>query len=478
MTEARADTLVLGAGPAGIGAATMAASCGIDVVLLDEAAIAGGQIYRAIPEEFRRTKNSEANPDLRSGDALRAELARSRVRVLPQRRIWSVAPSFRAYALGPSGPETWHAPTLVVALGTTERIVPFPGWTTPGVIGLAAATVLLKAQQTLPGERVLVSGCGPLVYAVAYGVLKAGGNVVAVLDLTGLTGWLSAAPKLASRPTVAWRGLSWIRAIRAAGVPVLLQHAIRSVEPHEDGLAVVVGPVDGDRRPLSGFERRFHADGVAVGHGLVPAIEVTRMLGVKHGFEPAAGGWVPRHDPGQRTEIPGLYVAGDGTGIEGADPALLKGQIAGLTLARDLGRIDGNTYRRRASPIVRRLRHAARFGQANARLMAMQLGQLETITQETIVCRCEDVSRGEIDAALAAGAREVNEVKAWTRCGMGPCQGRVCGDVIASLVGLHVGGRERAGAWTSRPPLRPIHLNELSATLGARPLDPVQAGRS
>ena len=317
MTESRADTLVLGAGPAGIGAATMAASCGIDAVLLDEAAIAGGQIYRTIPEEFRRIKDSEANPDLRSGDALRAELARSRVRVLPQRRIWSVAHGFRVYALGPSGPETWHAPTLVVALGTTERIVPFPGWTTPGVIGLAAATVLLKAQQTLPGERVLVSGCGPLVYAVAYGVLKAGGNVVAVLDLSGLTGWLSAAPRLASRPTLAWRGLSWIRAIRAAGVPVLLQHAIRSVEPHEDGLAVVIGPVDGDRRPLSGSERRFHADGVAVGHGLVPATDVTRVLGVEHSFEPAAGGWVPRHDLKQRTEVPGLYVAGDGTGIEG-----------------------------------------------------------------------------------------------------------------------------------------------------------------
>jgi len=457
------ELVIIGAGPAGVGAALAATESGVETAILDEAPTSGGQVYRALPPEFVPLPGVSLGPDHVMGAEQRRRLIASPALKAFGRRVWNVAPDLRVDALGPDGPEAWQARALVVATGTTERVVPFAGWTLPGVIGLAAATVLLKSQQVMPGERTLVAGCGPLLAAVAVGILKAGGKVEAMIDLSGPADWLRALPSMTARPDLLWRGFGWARLVRAAGVPMLFRHGIRAVRDTGTDLEIEVVPVDASCRPkFDTRPRRLRADAVTVGHGLVPATEITRLLRAEHRFCGERGGWIAIRDADMRTTLDRVYVAGDGGGIAGAAAAFLQGQIAGLAAAHELGRLTSNAFRAAAAPLRKAQKRAERFGHAMAALMALRPGQLDDMRGDTIVCRCEDISRSEIEAAVAGGAREVNQLKAWTRCGMGPCQGRMCGEIAATLVAQRVGGRENAGIFTARAPIRPVPLSALA----------------
>lgn len=461
------DLLVLGAGPAGAAAALAAAEHGARTVMVDEALAPGGQVYRAPPTDHRQLGQRALEPEHRDGEALRRRLQCSGVEVATRHRVWSLLPGFRVHAIGPAGHRAWVARAVVLATGTTERVVPFPGWTTPGVIGLAAATILLKSQGAVPGERVVVAGCGPLLAAVGAGLVKAGRAPVAVVDLAGRGEWLRALPAMAARPDLVRRGLGWLAALRRAGVPLLSGHGVVAVEGDTRVTAVRIAPVASDGTPRAErVARRLEADALVIGHGLVPATEATRLLEADHRFVADAGGWIPVLDDDCATSVAGLFAAGDGSGLAGAAAARLQGEIAGLAAARHLGQLDEGRYQHTVAPLRQGLARARRFGQAMARLTAPRPAMVGTIAADTVVCRCEDVTRAEIETAIASGAREMNQLKAWTRCGMGPCQGRMCAETAASLLARHVGGREAAGQWTARAPLRPLPLADMVGEFG------------
>ena len=463
MSPQPVDVLVIGAGPAGARAALRAQACGLDVLLVDENHDAGGQVWRPIPPGFARAPGVARSPEARDGDALRAELRRAGVPCLFGHKLWNIGTDLRADLIGPQGSVSWQPRAVIAATGTTERVVPFPGWTLPGVIGLAAATILLKSQNMLPGHRTVVAGTGPLLLAVAAGILKAGGEVAAVLDLASQGDWLRTLPSLASRPDLLWQGLQWQARLRTAGVPMLYRHGIRSVEPAGSGFEVRTQRVDAGGQPIADATAPvFTADAATVGHGLVPGTDITRLLRARHRHAVELGGWVAEADADGRTSVAGLYVAGDGAGIAGAAAAGAHGELAALACAHDLGRLDATTHARERDRLQSSWRKSARFGHAMGGLMALRDGAVAGISPDTVVCRCEDVTRAEIDAAARDGARDMNQLKAWTRCGMGPCQGRSCGDVAAALLAVHVGGREAAGCFTGRAPLRPVSLAEVA----------------
>jgi bacterioferritin-associated ferredoxin len=345
----------------------------------------------------------------------------------------------------------------VLCPGTTERIIPFPGWTLPGVVGLAAATIFLKAQGVVPGRRVAVAGAGPLLYVVAAKLVKARVEVVAVADLAGSAEWARALPPLLARPDLLARGLAWRAALTRASVPVLPAHRVVAAEGGEALERVRIAPLDG------GDAEAFDCDALCVGHGLVPATEATRVFRAAHRYDRAAGGWVPVLDADRRTSVPLLYVAGDGGGVRGAAAAPASGRLAALAALSDLGLLGGRAHARaRWRPWIEHWR-AARTGAAMARMMALRTELVGAIAMETVVCRCEGVTRAAIEAALDDGAADVNQLKQFTRCGMGPCQGRLCGEAAAELVARRVGGREHAGFATGRVPLRPVPM---AAVLG------------
>jgi bacterioferritin-associated ferredoxin len=335
----------------------------------------------------------------------------------------------------------------------------------PGVVGLGAATVMLKASGVLPGKRVVVAGPGPLAVWVAKLILDAGGSVAAVCDPSPRRAWSRLLPALARHAGLLARGGAWLAQLARAGVPILRGWDVRAIHGERLVERVTLGRVDAQWRPLPGSEEKtLAADALCIGYGLAPATDLYQLLGAALRYEPLRGGWAPVLDRAQRCTIAGLYGAGDSAGVLGAAAAPVTGRIAALSAARDLDRLDEASYRRQLGIAQRALAGAARFGSAMARLAEPRCAAAAWVPDSTIVCRCEDVRAGELRVAIAAGVQEINALKAATRCGMGPCGGRVCGEAAGALLECAGFGRERIGQLTARAPLRPVPLSVLTGS--------------
>jgi NADPH-dependent 2,4-dienoyl-CoA reductase/sulfur reductase-like enzyme len=448
------DVVVLGGGPAGMRAAIAARQHGLTVALVDEGQRPGGQVYRA-PFYPIRLADLKQSTDLGHGEQLRAELDQSGATIFARHRAWFASTDRRVACFGPGGPVDLQGRALIVATGTTERVIPVPGITTPGVIGLAAATILLKAQAVVPPGPTVVAGVGPLLYAVAASLLKAGGTVAAVVDLLRPAEWGGALPGLLSRPDLVVRGLRWMAALKRSGVPIHRGATVTAVNGSDHVVSVDIAKVRKDWSPMPDCIT-VAAGSVAIGHGLTPATEFARLLGIPHHFSAERGGWVPRLDEDGKA-ADGLYIAGDCAGISGAAAAEWAGTLVGAVAARDLGALLADGHAAAAREARTSLARAARFGGTISRMMALRPGLIASVTPNTIVCRCEDITRARVAEVAARGGRHVNQLKSTTRCGMGPCQGRSCGEAAAEIMAAAAGlPREQVGIWTARAPLRPI----------------------
>lgn len=459
------DVIVIGAGPAGTAAALATAAAGLTVTLIEESDQAGGQVYRALPRAFAVQDAKGLGPEFAAGEALRASLQGSTVVCRFGRRVWLVHrngdDAFIVDAVGDATAERYAARSLVLCTGTTERSIPFNGSTRPGVIGLAAATILLKSQKMLPGRRTLVAGSGPLLAAVAAGIVKGGGEVAAVVDLNGRSDWARAGLGMLGRPDLLLRGAGWMRMVRAKGVPWLWRHTAISANGDDAGVRdVTVARVDADGHVVAGSTPlHFEVDAVTVGHGLVPATEFVRALDAQLEWNDDNACWQPVKDECGRTSVAGLYVAGDGAAVAGAAAAENSGRIAGLAVAADMVPGSGEVI----SPELRRSqRGAVRFGRASIGLTRLREGLVAEMPAQTVVCRCEDVTRATLDEAFREGAQNIGQIKAWTRCGMGPCQGRMCGETLSALAATHGIARDAFSPMVGRAPARPVEIDALT----------------
>ena len=453
------DVLVLGGGPAGMVSAITASQNGLRVGLIDEQAEAGGQIWRA---PWASSPQGYESPEARDGNKMRDRLALSSVTCLFGRRIWSVTDRYRVDLLGADGVEIFQAPHLIVALGAHERVIPFPGWTLPGVMGLAAATIMLKAHGLAPPKDWVLAGVGPLLAAVAAGYARKGHPPKAIIDLSGPSDWFAALPSLASRPGLFKQGVGWVLSIVSSRIPIYFRHAIRRAEGQDRISACVIGPVDADGKSIDGPEVGIACNAMMVGNGLVPGGEVPRLLGADQVYRHELGGWIPECDPFGRTSLEHLYAIGDGAGIRGGAVACSAGKLAGLAAAHDAGRIDAGAFAHQSAQALAEHRKLSAFSDAMAHMIRLRPAQVASIEADAVICRCEDVTRQDLVAAARAGARDVNQLKHFTRCGMGPCQGRMCGDVAAEILAQeHRLDRQAVGYWTARPPLRPISLQSM-----------------
>lgn len=459
------DVVVIGAGPAGAAAALAAASAGLSVTLLEESDQAGGQVYRALPRAFAVNDAEALGPEYAAGETLRAALRQSTIDCRFGRRVWllrrDAEAGFVIDAACDRAAERYAARALILCTGTTERTIPFAGSAQPGVIGLAAATILLKSQKMLPGRRTLVAGSGPLLAAVAAGIVKGGGEVAAVVDLNGRADWAKAGFGMMGRPDLLFRGAGWMRMIRGKGVPWLWRHAITSAEGDETGVRVAtVAPVDSGGHVIAGAKPlRFEVDAVTVGHGLVPATEFVRALDARLEWNADNSCWQPVKDDCGRTSVAGLYVAGDGAAVAGAAAAEVSGHIAGLAVAADMASGAGKDI---APQLRRKQRAAVRFGRASVGLTRLREGLVAGMPPQTVVCRCEDVTRATLDEAFREGARNIGQIKAWTRCGMGPCQGRMCGETLSALAATHGIARDTFSPMVGRSPARPVEIGVIT----------------
>ena len=455
MKRLATDVAVVGAGPAGIAAATAAARAGAAVDVLDAGFAPGGQYWM---------QGVEPSPQSREGSTAIAAARSAGVRFHAGTEIWAAFPEQSLCANKDGEAVEVKARAIVVATGAQDQVMPFPGWTLPGVMTPGAGQRLAKLAKTRPGRRSVLAGSGPFLLAVAKTLAAQGVAPVAMIEARrSLAGsmahlgrhperWREAAGLLAALRAIPDRRRGWM-VVEALGDTHL--QAVR-IAPVVDGAPAV------DRSDVIA-----DVDALMVGWGFRPTVEITALLRCSHAYDRAAGGWYCVADPATgATSVAQVYAAGEITGTAGAWPARAAGTIAGLSAAAAAGFtpswLEGE-------------RRAAFAGSHRARAFAKGLNRLyepperlaETMRPETIVCRCEEIARRDITAAIEAGAGTVQGIKRWTRAGMGLCQGRTCGWAVAELAAAAGMSAERAGFNAPRIPLRPVPLTTvLDATRG------------
>ncbi len=468
MQMKQVDVAIIGGGPAGMAAAIELAAGGADLAVIDAYPQPGGHFFRQPPAEFSK---ESATADSRQAEyvSLMASLERLNATILSETAVWSIFPaeeSSAGYALHLHGPHplrSIQARYLLLASGAYDRPMAFPGWHLPGVITPGGAQMLMKGHGILPGKRILVGGSGPLLLGAAAGLAKAGAEVVAVLDAASIWAGAFKIPRAfwgqTDRLKEAW---DYGYTLKRKGVPILFGHTIFGALGETEVAAVAYGRVDAQGRPLKHTEKVIEVDTICVALGFLPNLTLTRHLECEHIYDATLDAFYPQHTETMETTVPNVYVAGDVTGVGGKDMSKLQGQVAGLNILGKLGRLPPEEVKLRVQALEPRLNREARFIHMLKDRLQVRPGLLELIDDDTIICRCEMVTAERIKAAIDDGAQDIRGVKLRTRCGMGPCQGRLCEPTVGHMIAhLTRQPREAVGKMSIRPPLSPVLIKDI-----------------
>ncbi len=460
MTESpqRFDLAIVGAGPAGLAAGALASELGLSCVLLDEQAEPGGQIYRALGRMAARAPDRPAlfGASYRRGLPLLDGLRDAGVDYRPGTLVWQIDPPGQLWTLGDGRCQEIEAARVLLCSGALERPVPIPGWTLPGVLGAGAAQILLKGAGLVPDQPTVLVGNGPLLYLLLAQYQAAGFVPAAVLLTDGFGDWARAARHLPGflSSGVLPEALALLAAVRRSGARILRQ--VRDVSILGEAAVEAVSFLSKGRRET------IPASLVCLHEGVVPNTQVTRLIGCDHRWDQRQQAFRPRLDPWGNTSIEAVQVAGDGGGIAGAQAAESTGRIAVLEAARALGRLTAADRDRRAAGERRKLARLLRGRPFVDTLYGARLIRRPP-ADDTIVCRCEEVSAGQVRQAVREGCLGPNQAKSFLRCGMGACQGRFCGLTVSQIIAAERGATmDEVGYYRIRPPIKPIELGALA----------------
>jgi NADPH-dependent 2,4-dienoyl-CoA reductase/sulfur reductase-like enzyme len=452
--------VVIGAGPAGMAAAQAALRHGVEVALFDEQSNPGGQIYRNVDSSPLADVSLLGN-DYAFGKSQVLAFRHSRLDYFAGASVWYLDKSGSLGIIYQGRHHVVNAAKIIIACGAQERPMPFPGWHKPGVMTAGAGQILLKSSALAPQQAPVLVGSGPLLLLLAWQYLRAGVGVQAIVDTTVKANRWSALrhlPRALAASDYLFKGLQLVMAIKRARVPWYKQATDLRAEGSER--------VEALKFHSRGIAHRLDTRLVMLHQGVIPALHIAEAAGCEIRWNEAQQSWQPRLDNWGESSQPGIFIAGDGGGIGGARAAALSGRLAGLQAAHRLGLIEQVPRDRLArADFNARQRHLAIRPFLDA---FYRVGMSALIpTDETLVCRCEEVTAAEIRALVALGCSGPNQAKAFVRCGMGPCQGRFCGSTVENIFAeqraVSVGS---IGRFSARPPLKPVTLGQLAIKTG------------
>ena len=450
------DVCVIGAGPAGMKAAVRCSAAGASVTVIDEQARPGGQIYRAV-QENGHPNGHIFGPDYLRGAELVKAFNQAEVNHVSQATLWRIDEDNTVYWSQQGKAHKTIAKNIIIATGATERPFPFVGWTLPGVMTAGACQIMMKTSGLVPKQAVMV-GTGPLLYLLAAQMIDAGSPPKAIVDTQQSDGYLKSL-RFASN---AWtgrkyliKGLGLLAKLRKAGIKRYTRATNIEAEG-TDSVQELVFKCGGNKVSLG-------TETVLAHIGVIPNVQLTRAMGLEHQWDALQVCWKPTLDENNMSSRQGVFIAGDSGGIGGALVAELQGELVACQVLQSLQNELSRDLINESLTLKELIEHELAVRPFLETLYAPPKQAL-CPSDKTIVCRCEEVTAGQIRQHAANGANGINQIKTYTRCGMGPCQGRYCGSTVAHIISDKIGlSMEQVGYYRLRNPIKPLKLGELAS---------------
>jgi thioredoxin reductase/bacterioferritin-associated ferredoxin len=452
------DLIIIGAGPAGMAAAATAAQKKLRVAILDEQQTPGGQIYRSIKQPAPADEHI-LGPDYYYGRHLLEGLENAPVTYLPGTMVWSIDDDLNIAFSHNGSSQKLKAKRVLLATGAMERPAPFVGWTTPGVMTCGSAQILMKTSGLTPALPLVLAGSGPLLLLIAVQLLRADVPISAILDTTPKGRYRSALrylPNALKNTPLLLKGVGLLFTLKKAGIRYI---------NHVTDLTAIEGSnhhIERVKFSSPKGQESLACTTLLVHQGVVPNTQLSRALQLKHQWDELQQCWRPERDRWGETSKRGIFIAGDGGGIAGAKAAEYQGQLSALKIATQLNASSTDSLQKEANDIEKRLQQ-----QLSVRPFLDHLYQPASPfllpPDETIVCRCEEVTAGEIRNIAKLGCSGPNQTKSFCRSGMGPCQGRLCGLTVANIIAdVHQTSMDEVGYYRIRTPIKPLTIGELA----------------
>jgi NADPH-dependent 2,4-dienoyl-CoA reductase/sulfur reductase-like enzyme len=458
------DVVIVGSGFSGIVAAGILAEHRLKILLVDENIHIGGQLLRKIPEQLGEYSAYRPDHIKKLGFRFVDQVKQQKIKIMNRTGLMGIYPGQRLMLESQRREITEvTAEVLLFATGARERFLPFKGWTLPGIYSTGMVQVLMKSSGVLPARDILIAGSGLFLFSVAYEFLKNKGKVHALLEQSGMMDKVKILPLLFHQFSKFAEGGKFLAKIYLSGVPVRYRRRVVAARGKGALEEVVVGKVDAAGKLIQGSEKIVKTGALAVGYGFVPNIEGPQLAGCQLEFAKAKGGWIVKVDDSLETSVANVLAAGEITGVGGALKSINEGKIAAFTILKKFEKIPEKEYQRHLKKLTGERRHHMKFVHYFNSLYPIPSAAILDIPDDTVVCRCEDITMGDIKKGIASGYTRAQALKSAMRVSMGNCQGRTCGPVVYDLLNLLTGqSLEALGPFNARPPLKPVSIKALA----------------